>query len=246
MVHILATCKNPSLFDYTRLVFKTLRVGFPTADVTVHLNALSDEQAKTISSDASDCLFECVDTIHHDWINSLIDNAEKPFWILDTDVVFYASMEDFQPKECLAGYRIPEFYDRFSGCITRSRLHTSLLYFDPEKIKEAMLRRHANYNRTEFTPLANLINPLCFPLRGKMYFHDTCSMLYHAVGGESFSPIEKNRYFHFHYGTIGDRVIDRLDNPAVMKDARKLVLSQPALGCGLWREQDEYFNNRQP
>ena len=43
-VHILPTERVPRLAPMTELVFKTLRVGFPTADVLVHLNEIEPER----------------------------------------------------------------------------------------------------------------------------------------------------------------------------------------------------------
>lgn len=248
-VYILATCRKPELLPYTRLVFKTLRIGFPTADVHVHLNNITDPDVrKIILSDCERCRCSTFDThtIHHEWINLLVHNAEHPFWILDTDVIFYGEVGTPPADMPLWGWRIPEWQDEFSGCVTRARLHTSLLWINPGEINRRYRAFRHNIPETVFTPAVNLINPLVIPLKARGYFYDTCAMLYHAVGGKPFSDLDLDKYFHFNFGTISDIVLPRLSDRAVMEKMREQVLMNPDLGRGMWRAQLEYYANRLP
>src|SRR5678815_2413235 len=69
-VHVLATCKNDSLWPYTVLFLKTIRVGFPTARIIVTANGLSPSQNERLKAGA-------------DKINAQvrIDRLEHPEWI---------------------------------------------------------------------------------------------------------------------------------------------------------------------
>lgn len=245
-VFILATCRKPELFPFTELVFKTLRVGFPTARVTVFFNDISNECHDHLNAIAKDrgCDVFQTRTIHHEWIGSLVANEQEPFYILDTDVIFYGSFEGFTFEKPLAGWRIPEWDDEFSGCITRARLHTSLLYIDPVRVREEIKAKCAVVPNTPFTPVVNVYNPICLPYKGRMYFYDTCGILYHLIGGQAFEPKHKNVYCHMGFGTIPDIVLPRLSDGKLLAEARVAVLNNPELGIGQWRNQDKYFNDR--
>ena len=248
-VHILATCRKPELALFTELVFKTLRVGFPTAEITVHLNRNAVSNCPRLPKLCEKSKARCVneDTIHHEWIDVLIGTEAEPFWIVDTDIIFYDSFEVLDLRgEWLAGCRVPEWQDEFSGSLTRSRLHSSLLYINPSLVKEKLAAfKTVLPTDSPFTPFYNPVYPVCLPMNGKMYFHDTMSLMYHAIGGRAFTDAERDRYFHLNFGTIPDLVLPRLKDGGEMSAARRRVIENPELGRGAWRFQDEYFSNRQ-
>lgn len=246
-VFILATCRKPELLPYTELVFKTLRIGFPTASVTVFLNGDVPESVKTIAGSVG-CSCTAITTIHHRWIELLVSEQQEPFFILDTDVIFYESFEKFSFDGPLAGWRIPEWDDGFSKSITRSRLHTSLLYIDPVKVRSEIERWVHSFPNTDFTPKANLFYPLCASLNGRRYFNDTCSLLYHAIGGQEFSDKHLNSYFHFNFGTISDVILFYIEPKQAeeWRQYRSKILANPELGRGGWRHQIEYYASHAP
>src|SRR3954465_9852369 len=97
-LHILATCRNPDILRGTTLLFDTLRVGFPTAQVTVHSNALPEYARAVVQKlcAQNDCaLVESPPTIHHEWIEKLLAETAEPFIILDTDVCFWKNCEEW-------------------------------------------------------------------------------------------------------------------------------------------------------
>ena len=247
-VHILATCRKPELAPFTELVFKTLRVGFPTASVTVYLNGDCETNCPNIVAlcDQNKCSVSRVDTIHHKWIEQLVYSEDAPFFLCDTDVIFYSSIEQFTFQSHLAGFRVPEWQDEFSGAVTRARLHPSLLYIDPVAVRNKITEFRKVCPESEFTPFCNPFYPLCLPLNGRMYFHDTVSLLYHAIGGQEFTDEQKDAYFHFNFGTIPDLVLPRLKNPEQMTTARNAIMANPDMGRGGWRFQEEYYQQRQP
>jgi len=197
-VHILVTCRNPELKAMSLLVFDTIRIGFPTADIHVYLNDITDpeiiERCKVFAESVVD-----VSMIHHRWIQVLLSSETNPFVICDTDMIFYSKVEDWKFDTALAGYRMPEFNDEFTGAITRSRLHTSLMFIDPVKFQQAAADYECGFPDTPFNPLASYVDPLCLPLKGRGYFYDTMSLAYHAIGGTEFTQQPKSAYFHFHY-----------------------------------------------
>jgi hypothetical protein len=248
-VHILASCPTPAALPYTLLVFDTLRVGFPTAKATVYANgddaiAHFREIETAANRIGSEC-FAVPPTIHHRWIEGLLASEKEPFWILDTDLVFYGKVEDWAFNAPLAGWRIPEWRDDFSRCITRARLHTSLLWIDPVKVKAELEKFKGELPDGPFTPFVNPIYPLVVPFKGKRYFYDTCSLLFHAVGGTAFTDAQLGQYFHANFGCIESLVLCRLPDADKMKAVRDAVLKNPALGHGAWRSQMAYFQNRQ-
>jgi len=247
-VHILATCRKPELLPYTLLVFKTIRTGFPTADIFVTGNALDEDSYCAVADEVTKIggrLENGPATIHHKWLESLCHFETNKFVISDTDMIYYQSVEDWEFDTALAGWRIPEWDDEFSKCYTRSRLHTSLLFIDPEKVREKIGEWIEGITHTPFTPFTNLFYPVVFPLKGKNYFHDTCSLLYHAIGGTAFTDKQLNSYFHANFGTISDIVLPNLSNGDEMAKERERILNNPEIGYGRWRESEEYFAARQ-
>lgn len=243
-VRILATCRKPDLLPFTLLVFDTLRVGFPNAKVVVTINegCASDEiRAACFKVDAAYCH---VKTIHHEWIANLLEHEAEPFWLVDTDMIFYGNVEGWQFNEALAGCRIPEWRDEYSGAVTRARLHTSLLHINPAAVQAALAKFRSVSPQSPFTPFVNVIYPLCLPFRGQMYFYDTTALLYHAIGGTAFTDEQKDAYFHFNFGTIEDMVLPRLSGSENMAGARRRVLNKPELGKGMWRAQELYYASR--
>lgn len=251
-VNILVTCRSKEILRGSTLVFDSLKTGFPTAHVTVYLNNIQDESCKQeiIKACEKAEVQNIIDlkstTIHHAWIETLVMTENDPFFLLDTDVVFYESFEQFKFDTHLAGALSPEWDDEFTKSITRSRLHTSLLYVDPATVRGLVEEYLSQFPKTEFNPPANLFYPLQLPLRDRSYFHDTCSLLYHAIGGAPFTPRQMDAYFHMHFGTCSDLVLPHLRNAKEMQQAREAVLSNPQLGRSAWRQQQAYYESRKP
>lgn len=249
-VFILATIRNPSLLPFTALVFKTLRIGFPTAQVEVHLNGGQGptDLWQRVKDEAENCgcgvrLID--ETTHHEWIEKLIETKDD-FWIVDTDIIFYGPVEHWTFEAPLAGALIPEFNCPFLKAITRSRLHTSLMHIRALELKVALLKYETNHPTTIYNPPANQVYPVYFPFHGRTYFYDTMAMVFHAVGGFAFSAQQKDCYFHFHFGTFSDLVLKpTLTLYETIAEARNQILFKPELGIGKWREQEQWFAARQ-
>lgn len=246
-VEILATCRDQSLLPYTTLVFSTIRIGFPTAEIRVTGNDLPDYAVEALKKVIPEgCTFENKPAIiHHQWLEQLCSIDTEPFIALDTDVICYSKIEDWSFNTSLAGWRIPEWEDEFTKCCTRARLHTSLLFIDPVKLRDEVEKYMAQFPVTPFNPMANLFYPLCVPMNQHTYFYDTMAMMYHAIGGTAFTDEQLNAFYHMHFGTIPDVVLPHLSNGYEMGLERDRILKNPALGYGRWREANEYFAARQ-
>lgn len=255
-IHILATCRNPELFRGTTLIFDTLRTGFPTAEVHVYLNDLLEspdhldqmERVKQLALDKGCVVHRVIGgTIHHKWIHGLLrDHPTEPFIILDTDMVFWKNCEDWNHGDAaLSGRFIPEFYDQFTKCVTRARLHGSFLYFNPANIAARLVDFKHQFPDTPFNPLANVIDPIVIPGTPHSFFHDTCCLLYQAIGGKAFSVGRLECYDHLNCGTISDIVGPHLTDIR-LREAHFAVFENPALAKGVWRDQEKYYLAHQP
>lgn len=247
-VFILATARKPELLPYATLVFNTIRVGFPSAHVVVRLNhpAPAEEKSLVSAADQTGCDVELFPyQHHHEWIENLVRKTDEPFWICDTDVIFYDEVESFNAFLPLAGYFMPEFADEFHRCTTRSRLHTSLMHINPQAVRARLAQwKEAHSRATRHNGWPNLFAPQFIPQDGKAVFYDTMGLLYHAIGGQVFGHEMKDKYFHFHFGTFSDEVLPFLADGAEMAEARAQILANPALGEGAWRRQERYVFDR--
>jgi hypothetical protein len=69
------------------------------------------------------------------------------------------------------------------------------------------------------------------------YFHDSCSVLYHAIGGEKFGPNMLRRFEHLYGGSYmtglhRDRINAAYDNPESARGTREIMI--------------KYFEERKP
>jgi len=260
-VYILATIRNKETFPYTKLVFDSLRVGFPTANVHVWINNQTqcmDEEAKTLHRNLqkNNIHWVYLRTIHHEWIERLVHTNDKPFIICDTDVVFWENMEsifaDISPDTIIAGRYIPEFMDKeFSGCMTQPRIHTSLMYINPTLLKEKINLYDNQIFESIFTPQANLYYPLILPssqTRGEPLFFDTMALAHSIMESDEtyyFGSKELNCYDHFNFGSISDIVLARMGKQGEeWKVNREKTLSDIILLKGAWRDQCKYYADR--
>jgi len=241
--HILFTIRNDELAPYSYLVFRTIRIGFPTATIKVWFNGREEE----LIIDPDGFEFEKIErTTHHEWIKKLYNEEKEPFFICDTDIVFYSEVENLSSDAGITGWLIPQWQDEFTRCVTRSRIHTCLMRIDPAKLRGEIDTYISSYNRMQsINPSASLFAPVVVPINGRPHFYDVCSVLYNAVGGAAFTDKVKDAFFHFNFGTISDIVLPTLKDGERMAQAREMVLNNPELGRGMWRVQEQYYRDRQ-
>lgn len=254
-VQILLTCRDAELLPAATLVFKTLRVGFPTANVTVTLNfqdghALNYNSvaaaARSSIQDAGLTAIRIDQTIHHEWIKELLERESHPFFLCDTDMVFFDSFEKWTfPEDCaMAGRYVPQFKDKFTNCITRPRLHTSLLYMNPVEIRKRVEKYFGQFPKTPFNPMPNLIYPCQFPMReGRIVrnlFHDTCCLLYQAIAGQHFTEPMLDCYAHLNFGTISDLIAPHYPEER-WRESHFAIFENPELARGAWKAQQAFY-----
>lgn len=263
-VFVLVTCRNPALWDASTLVFKTLRVGFPTARICAIGNALSPEHGAVISqwadTDLKSQLAVSVERYnlfgylrysqitHHEWIDSLIKSQSEPFWIVDTDVVFLDNVEEFDAEFSgapISGRAIPRFECPYIGMGTHSRPHTSLMRIDPLIVRSRVEEFQSRLTKTPFgscdLPIGKLVAPdISFgPI--KESFHDCCSKLARVTGFNAFGENLLDRYAHLNCGTYSD-LVDPTGE--FTKRNQQRMDGAPHLLRGLWREQEKWYQDR--
>lgn len=259
-IHILATCRSEELLPATLLVFKSLRVGFPTAKVHCSIQGLPEGHPNgwPLGQIADACkgagvgheILEGELHHHHEWITRLIHGNDEPFWICDTDMIFWNSFEvyDFS-NQTLAGWYIPEFFCKFANAVTRPRLHTSLLYIDPVGVRSAIKRYAEQFPDAYCTPrpgVQDLVFPRYIPMReGRKrvtIFHDTCSLLYQAIAGTHFLESQLDRYSHLNSGTISDLVAKAYPDQR-LRESHFAIFENPEMARGCWRQQEQFYKD---
>jgi len=249
-VKILVTCRDREILRGSTLVFDSLRVGYPTAHVTVYLNNIQDKSCEHEIREACekaevDSVIEIKNsTIHHVWMETLVMTEDEPFICLDTDIIFWDNCEEWVFHKPVAGRLIPEFWDDFTNCITRPRLHGSHLWVRPKEVRELIESYRKQFPVTPFNPGANLFYPIYLPFKFKgktiNFFHDTACLLYQAFGGDAFEEKHLNCFDHLNAGTISDLVAPRLPDVR-LREAHFAIFENPSLARGAWRMQDKYY-----
>lgn len=241
-VHILATCRDPEIAGGTTLVFDTLRVGFPDNEVIVYVNKGCKTNCPKITAlcQREKCELRNVDGIHHVWIESLVITENEPFIILDTDIIFWNKFELGNVYRPIAGRYTPRFYCKFTKAFTMHRLHTSLMYIDPEEVRREMRAVKAWFNQTRFNPIINPFYPIQIPDKDKSLFFDTCALLYHAIGGQEFTEEQLESYDHLNAGTWVKELAKAYPE-LNMVQAHREIYKNPKLAKGIRKLQDQFY-----
>lgn len=247
-VYILATCLNGNLCP-TLLTFRTLRVGFPTADVTVFGNALSIEPLKAVKSECARTKCEFVplrSTSHDEWMSALVERAAAPFWACDTDMVFHASVETFANENTvMKGRYEPAFVEPWSKTVKAERLHTCLLYLNAPVIRHQMCSwiRQWHPPLFPFAPKIELVRQTYVPAgAGKPpTFYDTCAGLFQSIGGERFSEEENMAFDHLHCATYVERMKGVISG---LQEAHNQIYQRPEDSVYLKANQNEFYERQ--
>jgi len=250
-VHILAHCRNPKLLGATLLVFRTLRVGFPSAKVMVWGNALPMDARHPVEAAchmAGAGFMAIPSTTHDAWIESLIMRGASPFWVCDTDIAFWDSMQHlchFDDTVTVAGRYEPAYSEEWSGTTKPARLHASLLYINPSATRQAirawMCRIPMPWRGTAEFPL---IRQAFIPQSdGSIRFYDTCAGLFAAIGGTPFTEVQNCAFDHLQCGTYSDLVSPHLscDN---LEQRHRAIFADITLAKGIRGEQEAYLAQR--
>lgn len=225
----------PPKADYRvcSLVLDTIRVGFPTAKVIVYDNANDDitshdlfERVRT----AKATMVTYVTRQHHAlWIGNMVNEHKGRLVILDGDVMFWKSCEEFEFSTLLAGYYVPTMYNEFSQCISFERLHTSFLWIsDTTALLDQVVRTYPlSYQPFgEYCPLDPFTPSVKF-VRGQPMFWDSTSVLYNIVGGTAFDSDVLECYDHVNSATFYDVMYERMEQKEMFALLHKMAKEDP-------------------
>ncbi len=242
-VCILATCRNPDLLPATLLVFDTIRIGFPTADIRVYGNALGPMAGfvRSRCADVGAWFRDYPDRTKHDkWVASMVWNHDEPIVICDTDMIFFEMVEHWEFLHPWAGFLQPEYLDPYLMAVQRERLHTSLLFVRPDEVRDRMIRYEHSMNHPPDYAGMDLFAQQWHPVKGGIpIFTDTGGSLYHAIGGDAFAEAQLDCYAHLHAGTWSD-ILGELDGAPWTEHVREMM-KFPAQLRGIWREQADFY-----
>lgn len=257
-VHLLVTVRNEELLRASTLVFDSIRTGFPTAKIRVTLNNMSLKHETdvnlsllNVASEGSAVLSLTSAVSHHEWILNLLATENDPFWICDTDIVFWDNFECFDFSGCaMAGRYVPQFKCDFAKAITRPRLHTCLLYLDPMLIKQKVKEYGERFPEAYCLPrptLQDLVFPRYVPQRfgalDKTAFYDTCAGLFHAIGGRVFADEHNFQFDHLNFGTLSDVVATHYPGCEI-RESHFAAFQSPSILKGQWQRDAEFYRNR--
>lgn len=237
-------------YDVQTLALNSLRVGFPTAKIYVHLNIVNHPPDDLVRRTRSRVLdfggeFNCYPRIHHaEWIQKMVSKLEGRLAIVDGDCIFWKNCENFELEQPLAGMYVPAMHNEFTNCTSFDRLHTSFLYVRDcrelcVKIQHAF--KHASH--PTYAPY-DLFMPCVIYLQGEPIFFDTCSQLYQLIGGQPFLPRELECYDHINSASFYDTMYERLENKKAFKDLHELARTNPSKLRGLYKEIESYYRTQ--
>lgn len=247
-VYILTFCDRLDQLYGNLLVFKTLRTGFPTAEVHVIDNASILQARQIIRQHSDTCgakFIQLQKRIRHDsyFETALLKDAPDTVIFVDPDICFWESVEDWHFDVLMAGRAIPAIACEQSGCITRPRLHTSFLWVPNVPSFVATVRALCD-RYWDFLPF----RPIMFSEHGQWHRFDTGGQLYAAIEDRTYAFQEKelNSYDHLFCGTHSWKASSTLsgDNKANFDELHSAVRADYRALRGAWRKQEKYFQSR--
>jgi len=245
VVHIITCATSADLFGSV-LTFKTLRTGFPTAQVFVIDNASVLEAKPDLRAAAEMAGARFVELRERAMHSVLIEQILRAkgsgaVVFLDPDICLWENVEAWQFGEALmAGRLIPRFRCELTRTITEPRLHTSHLWI-PDV---AELLREIDSTRKRF-PFFQPFIPSMFRSGDEWVYLDCAASLYAALGSRAraFSERELEAYDHLFCGSHLDFTSRSTDAAAIATLHAEVKRDHRSLK-GAWRMQDEYFRTR--
>ena len=246
-VHIPVFCENPELMAGAVLAFKTVRVGFPSARITVHwmgrvCPAVLDyfETCEHAGKSWVDKPFVPSNgrTTNDELLRQLVYTEEESFAMIDSDMVFFKSCEDFETKKLICGEFIPQFYCPIATAITRSRLHTAFFVVSSPILLRETIKELFRPLLPKFCPV-DFFAPQTTFIDGKAFFYDSAAMLFQAIGGESFSEEMLDKYEHLYSGSYSHLL------PPFHQELQKKAIREPETAKGFRKiVMNKYFSER--
>lgn len=251
-VFILTYCRNPEAFYGTSLIFRTLRTGFPTAQVVVVDNASLPGVRREIRSLAAsrECRFVQIpgpSVEHHEFLDCVTRlcseerSPDRPLVFLDPDMCLWENCEALSCDGLIAGKLVGAFRCGITHSLTMPRLHTSFLWIpNPRALTDAVDRERRM--RLDFEPF----RPYSVRIAGRWCRFDTGASLLSAFPERvtCFSEVDLDRYDHIYSGSHAHVVFPGMEPrmtallERIHEAARRGDLEEIR---GAWRTQDEVF-----
>lgn len=264
-VHTLITVPKPEHYDSCTLALKTLRVGFPTADIKVHVNTHSPfiPWAERVINEVSELGFESQLTakdgvfqqVHHAyWIQRVIEGHSKldepgPLYIVDGDCHFWKSCEGWTVPigRAYMGYYVPFMWNDFAKCPSFPRLHTSLMLIPDTQLLLDLLKSvypEAHMKDGDYCPCDPFM-PATRYINRQPYFWDSCANLYQMIGGASFVQEHLECFEHLNSASFQEVMRERLPNKAAFEQLHSWgPANMDKLRGKLWPLFAQYYNQK--
>lgn len=267
-------CTDLETLASATLIFHTIRVGFPAARVLILDNhsLLPAQRIMAREADRTHCVFvplgmasaprpthaACLhDCVLNDAVRAQLGLEQGPLVFVDSDVIFWKSIEQWQfPGALLAGRYIPTMQVPFptsavESLLTFPRLHTSLLWLpDVARLRAHIFATLATHD--EWDPFAAFQCPS--PTHARLWYRlDTAASLYAACRHDaiSFTEDHLNAYDHVFHGSHAGALAHMTTRADVVPDYAWFIRGMEAVRRGeyealrgMWREQEAYFQAR--
>lgn len=241
-VYVLTFCKDINQLYGSLLVFDTIRVGFPTAEIIVVDNNSITDAVIEIEKAADKVNAKLIklekEVIHHEYLRFILnsENDDAQIYIIDPDVIFWGNVETFTTNKLLAGRLIPEFFNVYTDTITKPRIHTSFLYI--RSVKLLMDKINALENKY----CTNLIKYTILKINGNWTMWDTFGQVFECLHSdiEIFTEKQNDCFDHIFCGSHLNIIAKRHNNPR-LHEIHRLSIENPQELKGIWREQHDFF-----
>lgn len=237
VVSILTYCAHPALAYGTLMVFKTLRVGFPTAKIEVFDNGSHPEVREQIMRACAevDAVFIAIEPQH--WSRHIRqqllerEDTGAPLVLVDPDVAFWSSVEGWDFGDALMSGRL--MAEVKSGpIVSHARLHPSMLWVP------SLARLRGVLHPDE-------VAPRMAPADGSLRFWDTLAAAHERLGPQcaAFTPEHLDSFDHLFFGSHLPAIDGFMaDHDSVFHRCHHAVAAGDLAAIrGSWREQDAYF-----
>jgi hypothetical protein len=239
-VSILTYCAHPALAYGTLMVFKTLRVGFPTARVEVYDNGSHPEVREQIMAACAEVDADFTSMTPRHWsmhiAHQLLERADDgaPLVLVDPDVAFWSSVEGWDFGGALMAGRLIAEMDG-GPIVSRARLHPSMLWVPSLCRLRESLRADEIPQRLERAA-------------ARLEFFDTLAVAHARLGGmcAQFMPEHLDCFDHLFFGSHLPVIDQSLsDHDTVIHRCHRAVAAGDLDAIrGAWRDQDAYFAGR--
>lgn len=240
---VLLSCFSDTNPRTATLVFDTLRVGFPAADVRCYWTGNNKDTEQVVKELCSrdGVKFEACEpyTTNDQIFNTVLPTLSGKVVLLDSDVVFWNEVESYEPEQLLSGRLIPRHFCSYVKMITEPRLHPSLLFINDV---QELVRTMRSVSNSRFVP-NDLISPVTVAVADSgLRFYDTMANMYGFIGGEAFKEDMLNHYDHLFCSSCAEDVSKSDPKFRDLQLVHNAVYSNPTCARGLWKVQEEYYN----